>query len=37
MQKLKLFGVGFLALTGLRVILQVLGLAPKTETPQVIT
>ena len=37
MKKLKLFGVGFLALAALGFILQVLGLAPKTETPQVTT
>lgn len=37
MKKLKLFGVGFLALAALGFILQALGLAPKTETPQVTT
>lgn len=34
MKKLKLFGGGFLALAALGFILQALGLAPKTETPE---
>ncbi|CQR23804.1 hypothetical protein BN1356_00172 [Streptococcus varani] len=34
MKKLKLFLVGFLALAALGFVLQALGLAPKTETPE---
>lgn len=34
MKKLKLFGGGFLALAALGFVLQALGLAPKTETPE---